>query len=352
MDDGISGAELANRPGFVRLMSALKPRAGFEVLVMSEESRLGREAIETAYALKQLVQAGVRVFFYLEDRERTLDSPTDKIMLSLATFADELERVKARQRTYDAMSRKARAGHVTGGRVFGDDNIEILDAASGQRSHVERRINEAEAAVVQRIFALCAGGAGLTGITKRLNMEGAPSPRPQQGRPATWAPSSVREVLLRPLYRGQIVWNQTRKRDSWGRSHRSVRAKEAWLRVPAPDLEIVSAELWEAAQRERSRRGQQDARPVAALTALRGISRPGWPGARFRRVAGLPRTVGATASTGRCSMPARRTGSAARATTGWWAGWRRSTPRCWPRSRIPSCGRPSSNRQSRWPWRS
>ena len=50
---------------------------------MSEESRLGREAIETAYALKQLVQAGVRVFFYLEDRERTLDSPTDKIMLSL-----------------------------------------------------------------------------------------------------------------------------------------------------------------------------------------------------------------------------------------------------------------------------
>ena len=55
---------------------------------MSEESRLGREAIETAYVLKQLVQAGVRVFFYMENRERTLDSPTDKIMLSLTTFAD------------------------------------------------------------------------------------------------------------------------------------------------------------------------------------------------------------------------------------------------------------------------
>ena len=86
VDDGISGAEFANRPGFLRLMNALKPRAPFQVLVMSEESRLGREAIETAYALKQLVQGGVRVFFYLEDRERTLDSPTDKIMLSLATF--------------------------------------------------------------------------------------------------------------------------------------------------------------------------------------------------------------------------------------------------------------------------
>ena len=92
VDDVISGAEFANRPGFLRLMSALKPRPAFQVLVMSEESRLGREAIETAYALKQLVTAGVRVFFYLEERERTLDSPTDKVMLSLTTFAGELER--------------------------------------------------------------------------------------------------------------------------------------------------------------------------------------------------------------------------------------------------------------------
>jgi hypothetical protein len=34
---------------------------------MSEESRLGREAIETTYALKQLVTAGVRLLFYVEE---------------------------------------------------------------------------------------------------------------------------------------------------------------------------------------------------------------------------------------------------------------------------------------------
>jgi DNA invertase Pin-like site-specific DNA recombinase len=127
VDDGISGAEFANRPGFLRLMNALKPRLPFQVLIMSEESRLGREAIETAYALKQLVTASVRVFFYLEDRERTLNSPIEKAMLSLQTMADEMEREKARQRTYDAMQRKARAGHVTGGRCFGYDNVEIRD---------------------------------------------------------------------------------------------------------------------------------------------------------------------------------------------------------------------------------
>lgn len=247
VDDGISGAEFATRPGFLRLMNALKPRPAFNVLVMSEESRLGREAIETAYALKQLVQAGVRVFFYLEDRERTLDSPTDKIMLSLTAFADELEREKARQRTYDAMLRKARAGHVTGGRVFGYDNVDVC-GASGDRSHVMRRINDAEAAVVRRIFALCADGAGLTRITKTLNADGVPAPRAQQGRPTAWAGSSVRDVLLRPLYRGEIVWNQTRKRDAWGLPNRATRPAGDQVHVAAPDLQIVPSDLWDRAQ--------------------------------------------------------------------------------------------------------
>src|SRR6266853_3664695 len=117
VDDGISGAEFVKRPGFLRLMNALRPRPPFQVLVMSEESRLGREQIEVAYALKRLAQAGVHVWLYLDDRQRTLDSPTEKLLMSVTAFADELERDRARQRTYDALDRKARAGHVTGGRV-------------------------------------------------------------------------------------------------------------------------------------------------------------------------------------------------------------------------------------------
>lgn len=245
IDDGISGAEFANRPGFLRLMNSLKPRAQFQVLVMSEESRLGREAIETAYALKQLVQAGVRVFFYMENRERTLDSPTDKIMMSLTAFADELEREKARQRTYDAMARKAKAGHVTGGRVFGYDNVDV-PGVDGKRSHVQRRICEPEAEVVRRIFALCADGAGYPRIARLLNDEGAPAPRAQQGRPGGWAPSSVREVLFRPLYRGEVVWNRTRKRDRWGQHHTADRAAAEWVTVAAPELRIVSEDAWQA----------------------------------------------------------------------------------------------------------
>jgi DNA invertase Pin-like site-specific DNA recombinase len=119
-DDGISGAEFVKRLGLARLLTALdqRPRP-FDVLVMSEESRLGREQIETSYVLKQLTDAGVRVFLYLDDRERTLDSAMDKVMLSLTNFGAELEREKASQRTYDAFRKKVEHGHVRGGRCTG-----------------------------------------------------------------------------------------------------------------------------------------------------------------------------------------------------------------------------------------
>ena len=246
IDDGVSGAEFARRPGFLRLMNALKPRPRFQVLVMAEESRLGREAIETAYALKQIITAGVRVFFYLENRERTLETPTDKLLMSVTAFADELERDKARQRTYDAMVRRARAGHVTGGRLFGYDNVEVL-GPDGKRSHVDRRINEGEARVIRRIFELSAHGRGMKSIAKLLNDAGEPSPRAQRGRSRTWAPSSVREVLFRSTYRGVVTWNLTRKRDAWGQHRQSSRPATEWMEREAPHLRIVSDAEWQAA---------------------------------------------------------------------------------------------------------
>jgi site-specific DNA recombinase len=247
-DDGISGAEFANRPGFVRLMASLKPRPPFQVLIMSEDSRLGREAIETAYALKQIIQAGVRVFFYLEDRERTLDSPIEKAMLALQTMSDEMEREKARQRMVDTMIRKAKAGHVTGGQCFGYDNVPVV-GANGQRSHVEYQINEAEAAVIRRIFELAAAGQGQNAIAKTLNAEGFPAPRSQQDRPRAWVQSSVHEALFRDRYRGITIWNKTKKRDRWGQLRVTDRDRAEWVKVETPHLRIVPEDLWNSAHR-------------------------------------------------------------------------------------------------------
>jgi DNA invertase Pin-like site-specific DNA recombinase len=217
-------------------MNALKPRPSFQILIMSEESRLGRESIETGYALKQLITAGVRVFFYLDDRERTLDSPMEKIIMQLANFGAELEREKGRQRTTDAMCRLAKAGRVCGGRLFGFNNVDITDK-NGKRSHVERTINEPEAAVIRRIFEMAALGYGAKAIAKRLNAEGIQSPRAQRGRSQSWAPSSVHTVLRRETYRGVVIWNRTKKRDKWGQKKQRVRPESEWVTIPAPTLQ-------------------------------------------------------------------------------------------------------------------
>jgi hypothetical protein len=116
-----------------------------------------------------------------------------------------------------------------------------------RRSHVDRRINETEAAVVRRIFELCANGTGKVRIAKQLNAAGAPAPRSQQGRPRAWASSSVHEILYRPLYRGEIVWNQTRKHDPWGQQRQSKQPESEWIRRPAPALRVVPEDLWAAA---------------------------------------------------------------------------------------------------------
>jgi len=134
-DDGKSGAEFARRPGYMRLMASLKPHAPFGVLIMYDETRLGREQIEVGYALKQIVQAGVEVWFSKDERRRTLGTPVDKFMISALNFAAEEQRVATAERTRATMERKARAGHVTGGCVFGYANV----ADHGRRTSRPRR---------------------------------------------------------------------------------------------------------------------------------------------------------------------------------------------------------------------
>lgn len=207
---------------------------------MSEESRFGRETIETAYVLKQLIVAGVRVFSYLDNRERTFNTPIEKAMLSLQTMADEIEREKSRVRTYDALLSRAKSGKTVGGGCFGYRNERHPDG-------VRRVIHSDEAAVVRRIFTMAAQHYGLGRIAKTLNEEGLPCPRPQQGRPAGWAPSSLHALLRRDVYRGVLVWNKTRKRDQWGVKHQQPRPKRDWLRVDVPGLAIVDEALWAAA---------------------------------------------------------------------------------------------------------
>ena len=117
-------------------------------------------------------------------------------MLSLTTFADELEREKARQRTRDAMMQKAQSGHVTGGWCYGYRNVEVT--ADGRRSHVTREIEPAEAAIVRRTIQLCTEGHGVKAIAKQLVDD------PMNSRP-----------IVSSLLKGRVAFTPTSEAGWW-----------------------------------------------------------------------------------------------------------------------------------------
>jgi site-specific DNA recombinase len=251
VDDGFSGAEFARRPSVQRLRAALKPRPSFQVLIVSEQSRLSRDTADTLQVLKELARAGVRVFAYQDDRPISLDTPADTLFTTVNAWKDSEARRESSVRVHDALGRKARVGHVTGGRVFGYRNRDVFQGTDAhgrpKRSHVTREIHEAEAVVVRRIFELCAAGIGVKGTATILNDAGAVSPRAQQARCDGWAASTVRTVLRRELYRGVMVWNRTEKRNVFGEKQPHARHRAEWVRVDAPELRIVSEAAWAAA---------------------------------------------------------------------------------------------------------
>lgn len=302
VDDGISGAEFARRRGLQRLRAALKPRPSFEILIVSEQSRLSRDTADTLQVLKELARAGVRVFAYQDDRPISLETPADTLFTTVNAWKDSEARREAAVRTHEALVRKARAACVAGGRVFGYRNVDVfkgMDAHGRQvRSHVTREVHEEEAAAVRRVFELCAAGYGVRRTAGLLNEAGVRSPRPQQDRRAGWAASSVRAVLYRELYRGVVLWNRTRKRNGFGQRHLNKRDRSEWVRLEVPELQIVSDALWEAAHarltaaRKVYLAGTQNnpwGRPPSGTVAkylLTGIGRCGVCGGGFTTTSG------------------------------------------------------------------
>jgi len=118
-----------------------------------------------------------------------------------------------------------------------------------------------------------ARGVGIGRITKRLNEGRIPAPRQS---PRGWAPSAIRAILQRPLYKGEIVWNQQEKVVRGGTKKRRERDEKEWVRLDAADLRIVPQDLWEKVNDRFSRtkgKGQAAHRDQDSKYLLTGMAR-------------------------------------------------------------------------------
>jgi len=289
LDDGISGAEFQNRPGFQALISALKSEQ-FDAIVCSEPSRLGRDMTFTAYFIRQIVDANVRILYYLTGEEEKADTPEARLIGTIKGYADEMERVRSRQRVRDAHHRLAAQGYSTGARAYGYQNIPVCNGGD-KPSHVKLEIHPEEAEVVRRIFQMYADGHGLKQVARQLNAEGIPAPRKQ---PAGWWDGTVRAILHQELYRGRMIWGRTRKDDRNGRTGLLVKQSPK-VTLERPALAIINQGLWDAVhERLREARtnylrdgsGRLLGRPSHSPALLVGLGTCGACGSGMVRVSG------------------------------------------------------------------
>ena len=256
-DDGLSGATYAMLKARAQMVDgAIEGR--FQILVISEQSRLGRDMIEAAYLIKTVAESGVDIYGYLDGQRISVDDDVAQAMTMLRGFAGAAERSGASKRTRAKAVALAKAGNVTGGRCYGYDNVE---AAGGK----VRRINEGQAEVVLRIFTLYADGQGHKSIRDRLNAESVKGPR------GKWASTTIRDILVNEVYRGTVVWGRFRVMVKRGRTVNVSVPETEWLRREAPEMRIVPEDLWVRAQVRRDARRQ--ATPRGRGGRLMGRSR-------------------------------------------------------------------------------
>ncbi|WP_283234947.1 recombinase family protein [Rhodobacter capsulatus] len=112
-------------------------------------------------------------------------------------------------------------------------------------------IDEAEAAIIRRIFTEYDRGRSARAIAIGLNRDGIPAPR--SGGKGTWSFSTISGnwkrgtgILNNELYVGKLVWNRQHfvKDPDSGKRQARPNPPDAWIIEDIPALRIIEEELW------------------------------------------------------------------------------------------------------------
>ena len=168
-DRGLSGASHL-RPGYQQLLAGAR-KGEFDIVLAEALDRISRDQEHVASFFKQMSFAGIRIVTLAEGEISELHVGLKGTMnaLFLKDLADKTRR---------GLRGRVEQGRSGGGLCYG---YRITRSTDGERGG--REIDEAEAAVVRRIFADFAAGKSPRRIAAELNREGIPrSRRPAMGR--------------------------------------------------------------------------------------------------------------------------------------------------------------------------
>ena len=177
-DAAISGDSVILRPGVQALLEDAR-RGQFDVVVAEALDRVSRDQADVAVLFKYLRFAGVPVVTLAEGEITELHVGLKGTMNAL--FLKDLA-----AKTRRGLRGRVEKGRSGGGLCYGYDVAKVTNGA-GEPVRGERTINDAEAAIVRRVFRDFAGGVSPRANAKRLNAEGVPGP---SGK--LWTDSTIR----------------------------------------------------------------------------------------------------------------------------------------------------------------
>ena len=259
-DAAISGASVTLRPGVQALLQDAQC-GQFEVVLAEALDRISRDQADVATLYKHLRFAGIRIVTVSEGEITELHVGLKGTMNAL--FLKDLA-----AKTHRGLRGRVEQGKSGGGRCYGYDLLKHTDAAR-EPIRGERRINQAEAETVRRIFRDFAAGISPRSIAKHLNEEGIPGPGG-----ALWIDTTIRGhkgrgtgLINNELYIGRLVWNRQRYMNdpSTGRRVSRINPESAWIVTPVPELRIVEESLWHAAKQRQAAIAEQYAKVSEAL---------------------------------------------------------------------------------------
>jgi len=302
-DHAVSGS-VRMRPGYQKLLE--DARGGqFDVVLAEALDRLSRDQEDVAGLYKQLIFAGIRLITLAEGEVSELHVGLKGTMNAL--FIKDLA-----QKVRRGLEGRVRQGKSGGGLCYGYDVDRQLDAG-GEPIHGARRVNEAEAAIVRRIFTEFAAGRSPRAIAMSLNRDHVPGPH---GR--TWGPSTIygnwrrgTGILNNELYVGRLVWNKQRyiKDPNTRKRVARLNPEQAWIVQSVPDLRIVDDSLWQEVKRLQTESrgaiadvgaGVRPERARRAAYLLSGLLKCGVCGAGYSKISQQHYSCSAARDRGTC----------------------------------------------------
>lgn len=228
-EEGVSGTEAANRPELQRLLRDCRAGKVDEIWCKSI-SRWARNLEQLLQTITELRALGVEIFFERESL-RTLSGAGDFMVNLYGSFSEyESKSIKLNTKM-GYKSRMMRGEFFYNRPPYGYDSNE-----SGQLV-----VNEAEAAVVRRIYQMCLDGLGTYRIANALAAEGIPTKRG-----ATWQPGTVKAILVNVTYTGDVLLQKTIRVGNSPRKKNDGSEDSYYVSDHHPP--IISHEVYEAAQ--------------------------------------------------------------------------------------------------------